>query len=81
MESETFIPPKPLFYCHYVDDIYSRSIKFKHDRLFKKLNNYHPNIKLTIESSPTRFSDTSSHLNNGIYNFKVYRKTTKQPTN
>ena len=24
--------------------------------------------------------DKSLHLNNGIYNFKVYRKTTKQPT-
>ena len=24
--------------------------------------------------------DKSLHLNNGIYDFKVYRKTTKQPT-
>ena len=36
--------------------------------MFEKLNNYHPKIKLSL------------HLNNGIYDFKVYRKTTKQPT-
>ena len=44
------------------------------------LNNYHPKIKLTIEVSPKKFLDTSLDLNNGIYNFKVHRKTTKQPT-
>ena len=80
MESEIAIPQKPAFYRHYVDDIYNRRKKFKHDKLLEKLNNYHPKIKLTIEVSPTKFLDTSLHLNNGIYDFKVYRKTTKQPT-
>ena len=80
MASEIAIPQKPLFYHRYVDDIYSRRKKFKHDELFEKLNNYHPKIKLTIEFSPTRFLNTSLHLNNGIYDFKAYRKTTKQPT-
>ena len=59
---------KLYFYQRYVDDIYCRRKKFKHDELFQKLNNYHPKIKLSL------------HLNNGIYDFKVYRKTTKQPT-
>ena len=67
------------FHC-YVDDIYSRRKKFKHDELFEKLKNCHPKIKLIVEVSLTKFLDTSLHLNNGIYNFKVYRKTTKQPT-
>ena len=47
--------------------------------MFEKLSNYHPKIKLTIEFSPTRFLNTGLHLSNGIYDFKVYRKTTKQP--
>ena len=52
---------------------------FTHDELFEKINNYHPKIKLTIEVSLTDFLDTSLHLNNSIYNFRVYRKKTKQP--
>ena len=54
--------------------------KFKHDELFEKLDNYHPNIKLTIEVSLAKPLDTSLHLNKGIYDFKVYRKTTNQST-
>lgn len=80
MESEILIPQKPLFYCCYVDDIYNRRKKFKHDELLEKLNNYHLKIKLTIEVTPTKFLDSSLHLNNCIYNFNVFRKTTKQPT-
>ena len=80
MESEIVISQKPLFYHHYVDDIYNRRKMFKHDELFQKLNNYHPKIKLIIEVSPTKFLNISLHLNNGIYDFKIYRKTTNQPT-
>ena len=79
MESEIVIPQKPIFYHRYVDDIYSRRKTFKHDELFETLNNYYPKIKLTIEVCPKKFLDTNLHLNSGIY-FKVYRKTTKQPT-
>ena len=79
MESEILIPQKPLFYCCYVDDIYNIRKKFKHDELFEKLNNYHLKIKLTIEVTPTKFLDSSLHFNNCIYNFNVFRKTTKQP--
>ena len=80
MESKIVIPQKPLFYCRYIDHIYNRRKTFKNDELFEKLNNYHPKIKLTIEVSRTKFLDTSLHLKNGIYDFRVYRKTTKQPT-
>ena len=80
MESEIVIPQKPLFCLRYVDDSCNRRKMFKRDELFEKLNNYHPEIKLTIEVSRTNVLNTSLHPNNGIYDFKVYRKTTKQPT-
>ena len=64
---------------YYVDGIYNRRKNFEHSCL-KKVNDYNLKIKLTIEVSPTKFLDTSLNLNNGIYDFKVYRKTTKQPT-
>ena len=81
MESEIVIPQKPLFFRRYVDDIYSKRKKFKDHELFKKLNNYHPKIKLTIEASPTKFLERSLHLDNGIYDgIYVYRKTRKQRT-
>ena len=79
MESEIVIPQKPLFYRRYVDDIYNGRKMFTHDELSEKLNNYRPKIKLTIEVAPTRFLNTCLHLNNGFYDFKVYRKTRQQP--
>ena len=66
MESEIVIPQKLLFYHRYVDEIYSRRKKFKHDELFETLNNYYPKIKLTIEVSPAKVLDTNLHLNSGI---------------
>ena len=72
MESEIVIPQKPLFCRRYVDGIYNGRKKSKHDELFEKLNNYHPKIKLAIEVSSTKFLDTSLHVDNGIYDFKVY---------
>ena len=57
MESKIVTLQKPLFCCRYLDDIYNRRKKFKHDQLFQKL---------TIEVSPKIFLDTSLHLNNGI---------------
>ena len=81
MGSEIVIPQKSLFYRRYVNDIYTTKKKFKYDELFEKLNNYYPKIKLTIEVSPTKFLGISLNLNGGIYDFKVYRKTTEQSTN
>ena len=37
-------------------------------------------MKLITEVSLTKFLNTSLNLNYGIYDFKVYRKATKQPT-
>ena len=59
MESEIVLSLKLLFYNRYVDDIYNRRKKFKHDEFLEKLNNCLPKIKLTIEVSLTKFLDTS----------------------
>lgn len=58
MENEIVVPLKPKFYRRYVDDTYNRRKKGKPDLLFDYLNDYHPNIKLTIEVNPTKFLDT-----------------------
>ena len=48
LENDVVISSKPIFYWKFVDDIYSRW-KLGDNILFDQLNNYHPNIKLTIE--------------------------------
>ena len=50
MEFDVATPLKPKLYKHYVNDIYSKQIKNQPDKFFEKLNNYHPNIKLTGKS-------------------------------
>ena len=57
-ENDVVKPLKPLFYKRYVDDIYSRRKKNYTDQLYHELNNYHPNINLTIEINPKNFLDT-----------------------
>ena len=49
MEFDVVKPLKPRLSKRYVNDIYSKRIKNQPDKLFEKLNNYHPNIKLTTE--------------------------------
>ena len=48
MENDIVIPSKPIFYHRFLDDIYSRQT-LGDNVLFDQLNNYHPNIKLTLE--------------------------------
>ena len=79
MENEIVIPTKPIFYRRYVDDIYNRRKKNIEDSLFKALNSYHKNIKLTIEINPIKFLDTHLHNKDGTYVTKVYRKEAKIP--
>ena len=50
----------------HVDDIYSKRIKNQPDKLFEKLNNYHPNIKLTIQVNDSKFLDTEIMIKNAI---------------
>ena len=58
MENHIVTPLKPIFYRRFVEDIINRCKQIVPDELFSKLNNYHRNIKLTIEISPTKFLDT-----------------------
>ena len=71
MENDIVIPTKPVFNRRYVDDIYNkRKDKRKvniEDSLFKALNSYHENIKLTIEVNPIRFLEMHLHNKDGTY--------------
>ena len=66
-----------MFYKRFVGDVYSRRKKGIHDKLYERLNNYHPNIKLTVEINPNKFLDTEVIENEGVNEMKAYRKTTK----
>ena len=45
MKPDLVKPLKPKLYIHHVNDIYSKWIKNQREKCFKKLNNYHLNIK------------------------------------
>ena len=77
MESDLVKPLKPKLCTRYVDDIYSKRIKNQPDKLFEKLNNYHPNIKLTIEVNPSKFLDTEIMIKDGIIEKSVAVKESK----
>ena len=79
MEFDVVKPLKPKLYKRYVDYIYSKRIKNQPDKLFEKLNNYHPNIKLTIEVNPSKFLDTEIMVKNGILEISVVVKECKIP--
>ena len=70
---------KPVFYKHYVDNIYRRRKENCTDQLYHGLNNNHPNINLTNESNPKKFLDTYVITKNGRIKTAVYRKSTRLP--
>ena len=78
MEFDVVKPLKPKLYKRYVD-IYSKRIKNQPDKLFEKLNNYHPNIKLTIEVNPSKFLDTKIMIKNGVIETSLVVKESKIP--
>ena len=47
--------------------------------MFKKLNNYHPKIKLTIEINPPKFLDTEIIISNNEVVTSLHRKESKLP--
>ena len=79
IENNIVIPHKPIFYKRYVDDIINRRKKQEEDLLLKKLNDYHPKIKLTIEISPPKFLDTEIIILNNEVVTSVHRKESKLP--
>ena len=78
MEFDVVKPSKPKLCKCYVNDIYSKQIKNQPDKLFKKLNNYHPNIKLIIVNL-RKFLDTEIMVKNGIIETSVVVKESKIP--
>ena len=49
------------------------------DKLFKELNSYNENIKLTLEVNQTKFVDTELVRENGEITTQVFSKSTKLP--
>ena len=79
MEFDVVKPLKPKLYKRYVDYIYSKQIENQPDKIFEKLNNCHPNRKLTIEVNPSKFLDTEIMIKNGIIETSVVVKESKIP--
>ena len=67
---EKYIVMPSNLYGRFADDIYSRR-KIGGNVLFNWLNNYPPNIKLSIELSPGKFLDTK--LTNIVQKYHRYR--------
>ena len=55
MEQDIVVPRQPMFCKRFVDDIINRRKKNEPDELFSEINNYHENIRFTIEICPTKF--------------------------
>ena len=79
LEQEVVTPDKPILYRRYVDDIYRRRKKGIEDTLFKKLNEYHPNMKFTIEENPEHFLDTTINRQQNTITTSLYTKPHKLP--
>ena len=62
MEGDVVVPVKTSFYKPYVDDIYVRRKKNVNDELFKNMNSYHTNIKLTLEVNAGKFLDSEINM-------------------
>ena len=78
-ENEVVKPINLPFYERFVDGIYSKRNKSRLDVLFETLNNFYPNIKLTIEVNPVEFLNTKVILNNeGVITTQIYRKENKK---
>ena len=76
------MPLKPTFYKRYVDDtITKRKKNTDVDELLQNMYSHHPNIKLAVETNPTRSLDRAfSKSLDGSITTKVFRKPGKLPT-
>ena len=82
LEKERVMPLKPKFCKRYVDNTITKKKKNTDiDELFQNMNSHNPNIKLTVETNPTRFLDTafSKNLDDSVTT-KVFCKPGKLPT-
>ena len=74
MENDIVIPSKPIFHSRFVKDIYIRKKKWDNVFFNSRLNNYHLNIKITIELNPNKFLNTKFANINGACKFNVCQK-------
>ena len=81
MEKYFVAPLNPTFYRCYVDDtITKRKKNAANNELFANMNSHQKNIKLTVESNPTRFLDTAFNVNrDGSLKTKIFQKSRKFP--
>ena len=79
LERDVIIPPLPIFYKRYVDDVYVRRKKEVNDELLKKLNDYHENINFTVEKNPKKFLDTQIFFENNSIVTEVVSNEFKLP--
>ena len=79
LEADVVRPFNPTFYDRYVDDCFSKKRKDEPDQLLDRLNNYHPNIKFTVEENPDHFLDTAFSYGNDGFDCKVYKKPGNYP--
>ena len=73
------VSTKPIFDKSYVDDTYIHRKKNVNDELFQKMNNYHLNIKLTLEENRRQFLDTKSIRKNNTISTQAFTKLAKFP--
>ena len=68
-------------YKHYIDDTINKWKKnATNDELFASMNYHHENVKLTIETNPTRFRDTALNVYpNRSVTTKEFQKPGKFP--
>ena len=81
LELDKVKPTKPKFYKRFVDDVITRRRTDQPDLLLEEINKYHPNIKFTVESNPSKFLDTNITTNtDNKISTSVHRKVNKLPS-
>ena len=80
MERNIVIPIAPNLYKRYVDDTFAKRKKSKAGDLFNALNNYHPDIDLTVKVNTKRFLDTEIISTGNRFEKNIFHKDTKLET-
>ena len=76
IENDIEISSKLIFYRRFLDEIYI-SGKIGKNIFFNQLNNYHPNIKVTIKLNPSKYLCNKFTNFDGFNKFKLCKKSTK----